>query len=144
MPVDDFYGCSYTSGSLANHSLCRGPSLHSCLLHTACCQSAQDTSACTQPEGWWEAAAAEGFQDMAVDLQTCIIECGGGRDGVLVNLCGWVKVEDIPLVPTFPQPMIQQLEDVLKVSLGLGSLTGATFFENVIFFFSLTKARSLT
>lgn len=44
-------------------------------------------------------------------------------------------------LPTFPQPMIQQLEELLKVSLGLGSLTGATSFEKKIFFFSLTKAR---
>lgn len=55
-----------------------------------------------------------------------------------------VKAEDVPSVPTFPQPMIQQLADGLKVSVGFGSLTGATSCENVIFFFSLTKARSFT
>lgn len=66
--MDGFYRRRCTRGPLAQHSLYRGPSLHSCLLHTACCRSARDTSPCTHSEGQWEAAAAEGFQDPAAEL----------------------------------------------------------------------------
>lgn len=51
-------------------------------------------------------------------------------------------VQNVPVVPTFPQPVIQHSDDGPKVSVLLGSFTGATASENWSFFLSFTRAMS--
>lgn len=115
MKVDDFYRRSYTSGSLAKLTL-QGPfppvmspahSMSSVSSGFFCLHSLWGmmwSFSCCRISGYGSGS----------------IECGGGSEGVLLSLCGWVKEEDLseghtvgPNVPPANDPAIGgRAEDV--------------------------------